>query len=68
MAKVVKLPEVVAALGAGAVLVVLALAPLAAHEWVAPVPGGARAHLQEMLLIRFRGKGVFSDANCSTLM
>ena len=38
-------PEVVAALRAGAVLVVLALAPPARHQRVAPVPGRARAHL-----------------------
>ena len=37
--------EVVAALRAAAVLVVLALAPAARHQGVATVPGRARAHL-----------------------
>ena len=37
--------EVVAALRAAAVLVVLALAPAARHQRVAAVPGRARAHL-----------------------
>ena len=39
--------EVVAALRAAAVLVVLALAPAARHQRVAAVPGRARAHLNE---------------------
>ena len=39
--------EVVASLRAAAVLVVLALAPAARHQGVAPVPGRARAHLNE---------------------
>ena len=41
--------EVVAALRAAAVLVVLALAPAARHQGVAPVPGRARAHLNEQV-------------------
>ena len=42
-------PEVVAALRAAAVLVVLALAPAARHQRVAAVPGRARAHLNERI-------------------